>query len=709
MTLQRAARLLVIVLIFVSAWSHAPARAEAQIGADQVQTALDALTDWLASSPRGDGWHEFLHTAALRAELAKGDAADVDALRKNLDYYKTGGAAVTKRRFQDVAMALAGWIDELSMPKAEALPELAAAAVADIKPLPPEGLAQSKSKLQSALNSLDRFLQSGGKEKEEGWKEFLYFENLKSQLDAEEPNIDALTQTWSMFSEDQPGLANAHFTAARDALLEHLLLVEAQKQGEGLLASLPDKLTAYTKGANEQSTADLGSVLGWLEKTNQAKDAVDGIRRRYALPNLHVNASQRLAVYGFSDKVDETQPISRYQDGNTVRGTGHTTADVMGELVPNFQRAEVLLSMKGAADTNTRTFASNNVTIDATGHTDIDAGKPIYLTQKGFETDPAWANCETKNKVNRVSAPSGQVQQIAQQRVAESHHSNELRAARDAEQQVRRDLDSRVRTQLAEANQDLTDSLFGPLRRRGAELRQFQTFSSVQSLAAKMTLAAREHLAAPDRAPKFDATGDLVAQLHTSALVNWGDIMMRGYLLTDVDVERILKERGDEVPEELQVTEDSDPWNITFASRRPLWIELGDDQFTITLRGVRFLARNRVMEEPMHITAKYKVVRKDGVKLVRTGDVAVTFPDQGDKLGVRYLTLRTFWESKFAAMFQPQYDDLSIKLDGAWEAAGPLSLTALSTSKSGWIGAAWDMAPAAEPPAEATEKPAEAP
>jgi hypothetical protein len=100
-------------------------------------------------------------------------------------------------------------------------------------------------------------------------------------------------------------------------------------------------------------------------------------------------------------------------------------------------------------------------------------------------------------------------------------------------------------------------------------------------------------------------------------------------------------------------------------------------------------------------------VQRDGdkVKLVRDGDVRVTFPDQGETLSVRFLSVRKFWQTKFGAMFEPEFDNLELRLRGAWEKAGPLKLTTMTAGTHGWLGLAWQMPEA--PPAEPVAMPAQ--
>ncbi len=690
----------VLLMIGALSLSAAPS-AQAQSAQSNVQASLDALDAWLGTSDRGPAWQDFLKTDALQAQLAKGHDADVEVVRDVLAQYASGQSGLTRKYFANTRGALEAWIAELELPKQDALGEVAKAAVENIQPVEPEKVAAARQRLVDTANAFGSFLKRGGEEKAKGWTEFTRFDDLQAELAEEKPHRDTLVQVWAILAGSEKGLANSRFVALREALRNYLELSEmVADQDENLLAKLPQRLNAYEKKPDEQNAAALGEALGWLERTKQGEDAVQAIRYYFARPNFLLQASERLVVHGFAEKVDETDPISDYTNGNSTSGTSHTTGDIAATLVPNGRYGEVLVEMTGVSNSDTRTSGGSGVSFNTTGVTQIHGAKPVMFTERGLGTDPATARCTTDNKTFNIRAPSAQVENIARQRIAQGQASGERRSSQRTEQRTRRDLDQRVREQLAEANQQMQDDFFGPLARRGVEPRLVKYHSTADKLFNTMILASPEQLAAPNDPPAAPAAGDVTARVHESWVNNLADIVFRGAVMTDIGLADAMDNWRGEVPQELQVTEDSEPWDITFASRRPVLLSINNDKLSITLRGVRFTARNRAMNEPMHISAVYKVNRKDGaVRLIRDGDVAITFPDQGGKLSVRYLTLRKFWQTKFDALFEPQLDDLSLRLRGAWESAGPLKLTALSAGDNGWVSLAWEM-PQAEAAAD---------
>jgi hypothetical protein len=666
--------------------------AYAQVAPDEVRGTLDSLSAWLATSDRGATWHEFLRTSQLEEQLAQGRNADKAKVEEVLAVYSSNTPGLSNAHFRAVRDALQAWVDELSLPPQDALAEMAATAAESFQPIEPEQLAEAKEELEKQAAQFESFIQRGGPDREEGWKTFLRWDDFQEELSADAPRLHVLTQIWGILASDQPGLENSRFVALREALRNYVELAEVLDGEKHALSALPQALETYVKQSNEQSAADLGLLLGWLERTGQGDDVVQAIRHHYSQPNFFVRGSERLATYGFVEDVNEPERINEYRDGNQITGNSVTTGKTTASLVPNGKQGEIVVHMDGVANSRTQSYNPNGVWVNTTGVTQIDANKSVFFNDKGISTAPAVARCETDNTVTSIRANSAQVESVARQRVAQNHRSNELRAARASEDRVERNLNQRVGDDVREANLDLQENFYAPMARRGIIPRLIKYRSSDTSLFGTQILAAPEHLAASGPVPSFDAQGDVVAQVHASWINNLADAMLRGAVMSDIGVAETLKEWRGEVPEELQVTDTTQPWDITLATRRPFWVEIGDNTLKITLRGDRFTAGDRTQNERMNIWASYKVQRDgDQIKLVRDGDVHVEFPDQGEKLSVRFVTLRRFWQTKFNAMFEPEFDDLSLRLRGAWESAGPLELHTLKAGKDGWLGLAWDM------------------
>jgi len=149
------------------------------------------------------------------------------------------------------------------------------------------------------------------------------------------------------------------------------------------------------------------------------------------------------------------------------------------------------------------------------------------------------------------------------------------------------------------------------------------------------------------------------------------------------------------VPEELQITEEKEPWSITFAENFPISAAFDGNQVRLALRANRFTrGRNddgTVDQETkglVEISATYAIERTDkGATLKRQGDLNVDFVGE-EKLSVAQVGTKTFLRRKFGSLFKPELVGEGLKLKGRWAKAGTLRLSDVKAHQ-GWIAVAW--------------------
>jgi hypothetical protein len=195
--------------------------------------------------------------------------------------------------------------------------------------------------------------------------------------------------------------------------------------------------------------------------------------------------------------------------------------------------------------------------------------------------------------------------------------------------------------------------------------------------------------------------GDLAVRVHESYIRNMAEAILGGYRLTDEELERLYKENGREVPEELRVTETSTRWGFTFDERSPVEILLRDNQLSITVTAKKFVSgegRNRTtVDRSMRISATYTFERANGVaEFVRKEDefpVAEYVPQAGRAVSqsVRELAAKRLMSRKFNAMLKKRLP-ADFALPGRWAAGG--QLVAKDCVPAGeWLSMVWNMAP----------------
>src|SRR5690606_18078141 len=103
---------------------------------------------------------------------------------------------------------------------------------------------------------------------------------------------------------------------------------------------------------------------------------------------------------------------------------------------------------------------------------------------------------------------------------------------------------------------------------------------------------------------------------------NAAEVILAGRTLTDERLAELVKETTGEVPEEPQITEDKDPWSITFSQDRPFSVIFDGQTVTMAIHARQFTRGDRVVGKPLLISARYKAEQQGlGARLVRDGEV----------------------------------------------------------------------------------------
>jgi hypothetical protein len=244
---------------------------------------------------------------------------------------------------------------------------------------------------------------------------------------------------------------------------------------------------------------------------------------------------------------------------------------------------------------------------------------------------------------------------------------------------------------LGKAHQDFVNKIRRPLLRR-REFPELLKFSTTEdALFVTGMKANRMQLGAPDAPPQVDGEFDLVVRVHETMLNNMAAALLAGVTLHEAEVQQKVIDLRGELPDNLKSDENQDPWSITFASARPVTIQIADDGFTVTVRGQRYTSGERNFRA-MNVTARYKAqIEGHGAKLVRQGELEIfppNFVPGKSRLSTQQVSLKTLLEKRFGKLFEPEIKSEGLELPGNWKNAGRLDLKVLN-SNQGWLAAAW--------------------
>jgi hypothetical protein len=283
------------------------------------------------------------------------------------------------------------------------------------------------------------------------------------------------------------------------------------------------------------------------------------------------------------------------------------------------------------------------------------------------------------------------VRRIAWNRAGQSEGQAEWIAARLAENRVERRVDSQAAGTIADAHESFLSRFRNPLLRRNAFPARLDFSTTRERLSVTVLHANDYQLGSATEPPELNAPFDLAVRVHQSIVGNYSESIIGGETLTDERLAELVKEATGDVPEELKIGPEKDPWSITFASQQPVSAVFADQELvTVTIRGRQFTRGAQAINESMEISATYKLEQTGtGSKLTRQGDVYVDYTRRG-RQSIQQIAFKTFLRRKFDALFKPEVVSTGLALPGRWERAGKLRLQQLDSAQ-GWLALAWQL------------------
>ncbi len=688
--MQPHLRALAFAAVIFSVCSNC-ATVKAESSASQVEAALANLDTWLGTGATAKGWNDYLQLEALRAQLPKGNDADLPAIEAVIAKLDGTAPGLELSRFRALLTALARWTEDLAIAKAGSLADAAMASEAKYAPLPPDESAAVKVRLSDAAARLDKYLTGANGQ---AWRDYLRLKDLQEQLSAEQPDLDVMAGVYQKFTEDHEGLDLPVFADVATALDKYISVVaatraDAPQQYSAQVKSLAEELAKYSETQSEELASAIGTRLGWLQRMRQAGGLVRAVREKYSQPNLFVKASERLVGAGIEQDVDDVGPVHDYILGTDISGTGHTKGRVTVELVASERNAVLDIMLTGK--TATKTVGYNGpATIYTNGNVAIAGRKRVIIDETGFKTYRATGAARTRTAITGIGG-GRLVQKIASRKASQQKGKAERIASDHAGVRVSDRLENQSSGQLGKAHQEFVKKFRRPLLRR-REFPELLKFSTTEdALFVTGMKANRMQLGAPDAPPQVDGEYDLVVRVHETMLNNMATALLGGVTLHEAEVQQKVIDLRGELPDNLKSDENQDPWSITFANARPVTIQFAEDGFTVTIRGQRYTSGERNFRA-INVTARYKAqLEGHGAKLVRQGELEIfppNFVPGKSRLSTQQVSLKTLLEKRFGKLFEPEIKSEGLELPGNWKNAGRLDLKVLNSNK-GWLAAAW--------------------
>jgi hypothetical protein len=609
-------------------------------------------------------------------------------------------------------------------------------AKAQFKPITPGEVATAKVELAASVAALENWLVRSGAPIAEGWKKYLGWSDLENVVASEQPpSEDVVNRLLAKLTANEVGLERKQFTRTRAALARYAAF-SRQAASDSLptqyaseLDSLATHLEAYTANpaAGDEALA-VGRSLAWLADSGQAGELVSTVRQQFSGPNLHASVSQRLAAVGIERDVDQVTGVRDNILGTDIRGSARMVGRTSLALVDNPEAATLNILLAGNAYSNSMGY-NGPVTVHTTGVTGIAGTKQLQMTGNGLVAFRAAANARTRSTIHSLTAKHRLIEKIGWKRAGQQKSQSEAIASNRAAARVAAQMDQEAAGMVAEQNERFLEKVKYPLMRRNA-IPEEMTFSTAENrIFVRMLQAATGRLAAPSAPPEHAETHDIAVRVHESLSVNLGEAILAGIELTDVEIEKLIKDdlKAD-LPEELRVTlddgtldPDKEPWSIIFARELPLRAQFQDGGLKLAIRAEGFTRGEGeepgkykpALSELVEIGAQYKIEKTDvGATLRREGDVIVRFPNREnpDQITIRDNPIVAFMRRKFRNLYKEEFVGEGIQLKDRWAEAGTLRLAELQ-SGGAWLTLGWQMpadAPALAPSAAASAESVEA-
>lgn len=582
--------------------------------------------------------------------------------------------------------------------EAPPLAQLITAAKERFIPVTAADAAQAKANLAYHAARLEASLLVSPPDVREGWRETLGSSDLEAQLASDTPDLEVLNKVLARYQTDKKRMEWHMVQSTRAALRQYIhVLTHARDEKlkesyHGQLDELQQKVAAFTSSSDQADALAIGRSLGWLRRAGQAAEVVEAIDRSYSRPNLMLTASRSLMSIGVEQNVAETMAVREKMLGVDIQGTVFTSARASLGLIPDAERASFQLLLNGQANSN-NTGSKGPVKVLSTGVTSIQASKVLWLDDQGLHGAPATAACATASSIDDIQAKCNAIKKFAAKKAEKTKPQAEQIASRSAEQRVAARVDAQAADVLNKANESLVDRFRNPLLRRGGLPRSMRFSTTEEELRAVITQVGDANIAAPSDAPAVSGSPDVALRLHQSFVGNFSEALIGGVTLTDVRLVEMLEEAKREVPEELKISDDKDPWSITFAAEQPISVTFKDGTLAIAIHGRKFTRSEQEIRSPMRIIGTYALEKTPtGTQLVRRGDVEVEYVGVKGRESVTQVAFKTFVRRKFEALFKSPLPIDIEKLPERWETAGKLAVVE-SAAQNGWLSLAWKMQP----------------
>ena len=433
-------------------------------------------------------------------------------------------------------------------------------------------------------------------------------------------------------------------------------------------ASLLSQLERQESNAIDLAAIDISGAIQSL----RFADSRDAVRVASALNTHYRNANIRTAIsqamlQRMLPTVDpQTVPVRTRMFGSRIRGVSQIDSELDVQLTPSPDRWSLQLRTLGNVR-SASTGINGPVAIRTGGKSSFAAATPIEVTPRGVRIGDSEADVQGATRLRGVRSDydgwpllGSLVKGYAESRYQSVAPRSNRIANRMIREQVVVEIDNQLDQKVAQATEQLSELVLGPLGRLRLDPRVIDLQTTEERLLARYRLAGDWQLGAFTPRPRAPRSSLMSIQVHQSALNNTLEQLVPHEELQPIR-EMVKEGLGtfglnehaipDDIPEDVM---------IQFAPTRPVTIEIEDGEFWVTMRVVRLTGKDRLDLRRFIVRALYRP-SVDGMNatLVRDGHLRISGPGMSmrQRLPVRAIFNKVLSPNRELRLTLPQLAD----------------------------------------------------
>lgn len=563
------------------------------------------------------------------------EATDTVPSRAGLGTSLNGGALVL-RWLTALALCLLPWADTVAADLE--LVRLLQEQRSQFRPITEAVVHDASRQLQSRVQTLERkFLANAALAK--GWKAYLRWDDIARMAQAEVWPLESIDLLIERLSADELGLEWEPLVDLRRAAERYRTLSTAVEDPEfnarfdARLKQIGDAVDGLDGERSAAAWSAIADGLAWLARHEQAPQLIEEFRRRAHHDNGQIELSQRLLAALVAQEIRRQQPVRDCILGTDIHGTGHVATAATLDLLPDSNRFAASILIRGQLTTDTVGY-NGPVTLFSNGWTQLHTQKRVYFDGQTISTiaseSAASTNTHTWGIETRFrGAVDRLVKRVATRQLEQKKSLADSIAASHAARDVGIETDRELGELLVDANRQYQDEVRRPMLRRGVFPSRLRFATTPERVEATLLEANSGQIGSPHAPPRHHLPGDVILQLHQSAVGNAGPGYLGGVTLASTDLTSLLPQKSQGRPSK-DARERYDELAFVFDPLTPVSVVFDHNEIQLKIATQEIIA-NKTIYPPMDISVRYRFASVGGrVRATLVGDPEIVPPRLAD-------------------------------------------------------------------------------